>query len=122
MKRKGTIVMGPDGDCEISWTEDQNEKMVKFIDDRMKRGWMFFLIDDAAGKVVWTPLASATDSKATRRVSMVDPIAEEATSAGAQVSRSGISDASTISTRGRAKTAQEAAANDTVAFRAARGG
>lgn len=121
MKLNGCIIMGPDGDCEISWTEDQNARMLEFIRDRMAKGWMFFLIDEKETNIKWTPLSDPTDAKSTRRVSMVDPIVTSATAAGAKVSKGGVT-GDAISTKGRAATAEEVVANDTIGFRAAKGG
>jgi len=117
--RNGTIVMGPSGDRAISWDDADSEKMISYIQSKMDAGWMFFIVERGSIER-WKPLKSAEDARATKSVVMVEPELAAAVETGVAL----VSEAkgATIDTSGRAKTAEEVAANDTVAVRPARGG
>jgi len=118
-----TILSLGHGDLTIEWDEGNNEAMTAQIQVLMDKGVTFFKVEDQGKirkKLVGTPIASATEAT-DRKLMIKDADIQKIVDSGlADVAR--FQGCGEIKTVGRATTAAEAAATDTVAVQPAKGG
>lgn len=111
------------GDLTIEWDEGNNEAMTAQIQALMDKGVSFFKVEDQGKirkKLVAVPVTSAAEAPDRKLLIKDADIAKIVESGLADISRfSGVAE---IKTTGKAATAAEAAATDTVAVKPAKGG
>ena len=110
------------GDLKVEWNEDVNEEVLKFIQTKMDQGVAFHILDpkSKAKKPPVMPIETIGEIKNRQVYIRDDDIKNLVESGFASIAKfSGVSELKTV---GRAKTAAEAAATDTVAVPPKTGG
>jgi len=111
------------GDVTITWTDDKDEEVLKFISDKMKQGYTFFILDPNGPKrEVSDSLADARALLTAREISIDDEAAEKMVKDGRfKLFREDGSYGDIVSI-GIAETPEKVAESQTVATRPVRGG
>ena len=123
----GTTILNGRGDLTIAWDEPDDERVLAMIREKMAAGWHFFLVEPRMGGMAAparVPLRAAEDAARARVVSMSIADKDQAI-AGLLESGAAVpvpASDKPMRRRRTARTAEEAAAGETVAVRPARGG
>lgn len=106
------------GDTTLVWTEDRDDEMEALIQKKMDQGCSFFLIEPRFG--TRAPLKYASDANKHRMLAIPD--SDFATFVGEGKIEAVSTPAAPIKTKGRAKSAKEAAKGETVGVKPRKGG
>lgn len=110
------------GDLKIDWNDDNHEEVIKFIQAKMDAGVAFHILDpESKAKNPTLVEIENTNQISGRQVYVRDPEIKHIVEAGF-ASIASFAGTPELKTKGKAKTAAEAAAADTVAVAPKKGG
>jgi hypothetical protein len=105
------------GDTTISWSEDRNDAMEAIIEKKMKEGVSFFIIEDRGLR---QPLKNSQDARKYRSLAIPDADLAKFVASGAGEAIP--TPEAPIKTKRKAKTAKDAAENQSVGVKPLKGG
>lgn len=111
------------GDVALTWDDDTRDKMIDIIQKKMDAGYIFYVIEQEQGEPIARKIQITDIKQLESRSSVVikeDDIVTLLLGGDAQIAESKVG--SKITPKRKAKSAVDAAANDTVAIKARRGG
>lgn len=123
MTTRSLTMLNERGDTTIVWDEDQDGEMEKIIAKKMKQGVSFFIVEPRFFGLLppkKTELKKAKDARKFRALAIPDEDLSAFVSSGA--GDEVVTPTGKVSTKGKAKTAKQAAQSQTVGVRPARGG
>lgn len=115
---RATTILNSMGDTTIAWTDDRDEDMRALIQKKMDQGVQFFMIEPRMGGR--SPLKRVSDAHKYRMLAIPD--ADFSAFVGEGKAEAIPTPAAKSKTKGRAKTAKEAAKGESVAIAPRRGG
>lgn len=120
---RSLTILNDRGDVTIVWEEDSDDKMEAIIEEKMKQGVIFFIIEPRLGGLAApkkTKLGDAADAKNYRALAIRDEQFASFVSSGAgEAIKTPETKAVTVR---KAKTAKEVATSETVAVKQMQGG
>lgn len=114
------ILLNDRGDVEITWSEEDDDEMIKVIEEKMRLGVRFFIVKSTLGLKIRKRITD-TDQIKVRKVQLGDESLERMFKQG-RIEAVRYEDQSEIDTVGIAKTAREVIQNKTVGIRQFAGG
>lgn len=123
IEQNGMVLFNGTGDVAITWKEDDDVEILTMIEEKMKQGYIFFIMEEKFFKIRKRKkiIRDANEIGPERKVFLDDKHAEELHRVG-KVEVVKLSEPKQTLGGRRAKTKEEVAKNTTAAFRPVAGG